>query len=122
MSDINIMVMGGRLTRDPELRRMASGGPVCEFDLASNYKSSKAKRETFLRVVVFGKFGEVLNENLRKGSPVVCAGRYQEDTWEKDGETKRRGKLIANEVHFGGRAAAASDVPEIEVNDDDIPF
>lgn len=106
MVSINMVVIGGNLTRDPELKYLTNGTPVCNFNVAVNEKYTKdgqtKENVCFLEVVAWKKTGELVAEYLRKGSPVVVEGKLSQDTWEKDGKKQTKTKVTASKVHFVG--------------------
>lgn len=143
MPDLNVVVLAGRLTRDPELKYTASGMAVCRMGLAvSRFFKGKdgEKREetTFVDVVVWEKSAEYCGQRLRKGRPVVVEGRLRSDSWDDKTTGQKRWKLeiIAQRVReldwedrggagSGGAPAASRPEPrEIEepMPEDDIPF
>ena len=88
----------GFVTKEAELRYLPSGTPVCNFNVATNHSfkdsSGNWKKETlFMNCAVFGKFGEIISQYLKKGTPVYVEGRLQEQKWESDGQT--RSKIVA---------------------------
>ena len=103
----NNVVMVGRLTRDPELRRTGSGKAVCSFDIAigRRFKDQatgewKDADPTFVPVVVWGDMAERCGDRLKKGFPVHVEGRLQTNKWEQDGVKKSRLEVIASRVQF----------------------
>lgn len=98
MSDLNITIISGRLTRDPELRYTKSGQSVAQFTMASNriWKNTTGKQEEtiFVDVVVWGNQAETISKILSKGRYAMVSGRLKQDTWEQDGQ--RRSKIIIN--------------------------
>lgn len=105
-SNINVAVITGNLTRDPELRHTGSGTAVCQLGVACN---GRMKREgewqdkaNFFDVTVFGAQGENCAQYLAKGRPVAIEGRLDWQSWEaKDGSGKRsKVIIIANSVQF----------------------
>lgn len=125
-SDINRVVLVGRLTRDPELRALPSGQSVCSLRLASNglRKDGDAfeERPNFFDVSVFGAQGENVDRYLRKGSRVALDGRLEWSEWETSdrsseiGQQKRQAvTIIAFAVQFldtpAGAQRHAGDIP-----------
>lgn len=153
MASLNKVFLIGNLTRDPELRYIPSGSAVCSFTVASNraYKtpSGEKKEETsFVRVVVWGRMGEICSEYLKKGRSVFVEGRLQSRSWDgPDGQKRSALEVIALNVQFlggpGGSSAprgeafeapaskGAEELPEIQIDepseagaksDEDVPF
>jgi single-strand DNA-binding protein len=151
-SNVNVVVITGNLTRDPELRSTASGMAVCEMRVAVNSRRKDGgewvDKANYFDVTVFGAQGENCSTYLSKGRPVAVEGRLDWREWEaKDGSGKRQAvSIIANSVQFlgsrdsnegnggGNRFQAQSDVPadtsdfensapaQVGAADDDIPF
>jgi single-strand DNA-binding protein len=109
-SNINVVVITGNLTRDPELRSTGGGTSVCELRVAVN--SSRKNNQTgqwedkpnYFDVTVFGAQGENCANYLSKGRPVAVEGRLDWREWEaKDGSGKRQAvSIIAKSVQFLG--------------------
>ena len=112
MASYNRVILLGNLTRDPEIRYLASGMAVCDVGLAVNDRRKNASGEwvdetTFVDVTVWGRTAEVMGEYLSKGSPVLIEGRLKLDSWEgQDGQKtiEAEGRLRAD---ADGRSAAA---------------
>lgn len=108
MPSLNVVILAGNLTRDPELRTFQSGSSVCQFSLAINrrYNVQGEWREetTFVDCDCFGKSGENVNEYLRKGDPLLVKGRLQLDSWQdrRSGQTKSKLKVRVEEFTFIG--------------------
>lgn len=78
---MNIVVLVGRLTRDPELKYGQSGKAYSRFSLAVNRPMSKDEAD-FINCVAFGKTAELIGEYLRKGRKVGVNGRLQMNKYE----------------------------------------
>jgi single-strand DNA-binding protein len=110
-SDINRVVLVGRLTRDPELRALPSGHSVCSLRLASNgfRKDGDAyqERPNYFDVSAYGAQGESIDRYMRKGSRVVIDGHLEWREWETSdrsseiGQHKRQAvSVVAETVQF----------------------
>ncbi len=103
-----LTIIGGHLTKAPELRYTAAGKAVCSFSVASNRYWNNAEGEKqeevlFLRVNSWGKRAEVVAEHLHKGSPVLVQGYLKENKWTpEDGVERRSIELVADKVYFVG--------------------
>lgn len=140
----NVVILMGGLTRDPELKYLASGTALCNLGLAIGSKFKKGdewvEEVTYVDITVWGKTAENCAEYLAKGRQVYIEGRLQYRKWE-DQDGKKRSKLdvVANKVTFlpqsDGHAARAregiqeeyddgpKDSDEIkECDDDELPF
>lgn len=109
-SNVNVVVITGNLTRDPELRHTGGGTAVCELRVAVNSRRKDgatgewADKPNYFDVVVWGAQGENCATYLAKGRPVAIEGRLDWREWEaKDGGGKRQAvQIIANTVQFLG--------------------
>ncbi|MFW5896673.1 MAG: single-stranded DNA-binding protein [Bacillota bacterium] len=101
---LNVTVLIGRLTADPELRYTVSGTAVSNFRLAVDrpFTNREGERETdFLDIVCWRKLAETVAANLNKGRLVAVKGRIQARNWETaDGERRRTVEIVADEVRF----------------------
>ena len=102
---LNHIVIIGRLTRDPELRRTGSGTAVASFTLAvdRDYKADGGERETdFIDCVAWRQTGEFVSKYFTKGRMAVVSGRLQIRSWtDKDGNKRRTAEVVADNVYFG---------------------
>lgn len=105
MSDPNIVVMGGNLTRKPEIRYTPKGAAITDFGLASNRRYGKGddmKEDVcFVDVTVFGSTAEAVVKHLDKGRKVLVEGRLQFRTWETEaGQRRSKLEVVAERVNF----------------------
>jgi single-strand DNA-binding protein len=151
-SNVNVVVITGNLTRDPELRHTGGGTAVCELRVAVNSRRKEGQewvdKPNYFDVTVWGAQGENCANYLSKGRPVAVEGRLDWREWEaKDGSGKRQAvSIVANTVQFlgsrdgsgggnggGGGFTPSSDVPADTSDfegaavgggggEDDIPF
>ena len=103
---LNHIVIMGRLTRDPELRRTGSGIAVTSFSVAVDRdfgKNENGERETdFIDCVAWRQTGEFVSKYFTKGSMAVVSGRLQIRSWtDKDGNKRRTAEVVADNVYFG---------------------
>ena len=109
-SNVNVVVITGNLTRDPELRHTGGGTAVCELRVAVNSRRKDGTtgewmdKPNYFDVVVWGAQGENCATYLQKGRPVAIEGRLDWREWEaKEGGGKRQAvQIIANTVQFLG--------------------
>ena len=105
-SNINNVVITGRLTSDPDLRALPSGASVCHLRIAVNVRRRNADGEwaekpNFFDVVVFGASGENVARYMHKGRAVAIDGRLDWREWEtKDGRPAQAVSIIARTVQF----------------------
>ena len=102
---LNRIVLMGRLTRDPELRKTQSDTPVCSFSLAvdRDYKKDGEKKETdFIDIVAWRATAEFVSKFFTKGRMAVVEGRLQIRDWtDKEGNKRRSAEVVADNVYFG---------------------
>ena len=82
---MNKVLLAGRLTRDPEMRALASGKHVTQFSVATTeYAGNGKERPEFHNVVTWDRLAEVCGRYLGKGQQVAIEGRLQTRTWDDD--------------------------------------
>ena len=121
---LNHIVIMGRLTRDPELRRTGGGTAVTSFTVAVDRDfSSKDEKETdFIDCVAWRQTGEFVSKYFTKGRMAVVSGRLQIRAWtDKDGNKRRSAEVVADNVYFGdsrrdgdNAPAPVSEMPPVE--------
>jgi single-strand DNA-binding protein len=149
-SNVNVVVVTGNLTRDPELRSTSGGTSVCKLRVAVNSRRKDGQsgewvdKPNYFDVTVWGAQGENCANYLSKGRPVAIEGRLDWREWEdKEGNKRQTVEIIANTVQFlgsrdgggnGNGFTPSSDVPADTSDfegaaagagaggDDDIPF
>lgn len=95
---VNVVVVAGFLTRDPELRYTPKGTAVCSTSLALNRvfknEAGESREETtFIEVDIFGKPAEAFHIHFKKGKPVLITGRLRQDSWEDKTTGQKRSKI-----------------------------
>jgi single-strand DNA-binding protein len=141
MSNVNKVILIGRLGADPELRYTTDGSPVASFNLATSEtwkdkNGNKQERTEWHRIVAWRKLGERSAEYLKKGKLVYIEGRIQSREYEgRDGVKRKAYEIIATNMTMLGSAGtgegdrkppavhASTDddfIPEIE--EDDVPL
>lgn len=132
--NVNIAIVGGNLTRDPEVRYSKGGSAICSCSIASSRKwkteSGEQREETlFLDIVAFGLVGERMGEYLKKGSQVLLEGRLRYETWEDKSTGAKRSKismLVDKASWFRGdnqqKQDSIDNQKKLELEKDDIPF
>lgn len=132
---LNKVIIMGRLTRAPELRRTQGGTAVTSFTLAvdRDFKSQSGEKETdFIDVVAWRNTGEFAAKYLAKGRMAAVEGRIQVRDWQdKDGNRRKTVEVVADNVYFAdsNRDSKPQDTPATnepdfdEIEDDgDLPF
>ena len=104
---LNHIVLMGRLTRDPELRRTGSGIAVASFSLAVDRdfgsSANNGEKETdFIDIVAWRNTAEFVSKYFTKGRMAVVSGRLQIRNWtDKEGNKRRSAEVVADNVYFG---------------------
>ena len=111
---INRVVLVGRLTKDPVLRKTANGASVTSFTLACTrrYKQEGQPDADFINTVVWNKTADSVSQYTHKGSLVGVEGRIQTRSYDdKDGKRVYVTEVVADSVQFlESKSAAASNV------------
>ena len=101
---LNKVVIMGRFTKDPELRRTGSGTAVTSFSLACDrdFKSQSGDKETdFIEVVAWKNTAEFVSKYFSKGRMAVVEGRLQIRDWtDKAGNKRTTAEIVADNVYF----------------------
>jgi len=107
MVSVNTVILGGNLTRDPEVRYTPQGTAVARLGLAVNqtYRTKDGeKREDvcFIDVEVWARQAETCGEYLKKGSSILVEGTLKLDTWDdrETGKKRSKHKVRARRVQF----------------------
>ena len=146
---LNHIVLMGRLSSDPELRRTGSGIAVASFTLAvdRDFASQGGEKETdFVDIVAWRSTAEFVSKYFTKGRMAVVSGRLQIRNWQdKEGNKRRSAEVVADNVYFGeskrdsmassgfdqtppvsyqapANPAASSDFSTLMDDDPDLPF
>lgn len=102
---LNQIIIMGRFTRDPELRRTGTGIAVASFTLAVDRdysgKDGGEKEVDFIDCVAWRNTGEFVAKHFTKGRMAAVSGRLQIRNWtDKDGIKRRNAEIIADNVYF----------------------
>lgn len=141
---INRVVLVGRLTRDPELRRTNSGTSVCSFTVAVDNRTKNAdgtKSASFIPCTAFQQSADNMSKFLRKGSLVGIEGRLNQRSYvRQDGSKASVLEVLCDSVQFLEPKANVEQAPDtvtfedaapadegknldsISMADDDLPF
>ncbi|MGL4534167.1 MAG: single-stranded DNA-binding protein [Fusobacteriaceae bacterium] len=96
---MNVVILIGRLTRDPELKFGQSGKAYSRFSLAVDNPFKKEEPD-FVNCVAFGKTAELIGEYLRKGKKVAVNGKLQMNRFEINGEKRTSYDVLVETVEF----------------------
>jgi single-strand DNA-binding protein len=147
--NFNKVILGGRLTAEPELKQTTNGIPVVSFSVAINRKVAKgAEQKTdFINCRAWRQTAEFISRYFHKGSCISIVGQLQQNSWtDQQGAKRTSYEVLVDEVAFvdsasenrggqgggfnpyagdqGGFASPAEDVSHFEQveNEDDLPF
>jgi single-strand DNA-binding protein len=115
MAGVNKAIILGHLGRDPELRYLQSGQPVCKLNIATSRRYTNKQNESveeteWHRVSVWGKQAEHCNNFLTKGRQVYVEGRLRTSSYDKDGQKHYTTEIVADTVQFiGGRGEGGAE-------------
>lgn len=102
---LNHITIMGRLTRDPELRRTATGVAVASFTVAVDRdfaEKGKEKETDFIECVAWRQTGEFVSNHFTKGRMIVVSGRLQIRKWkDKEGNNRQTAEVVSDNVYFG---------------------
>lgn len=124
---LNHIVLMGRLTRDPELRRTGSGIAVASFSLAVDRdfgsRETGEKETDFIDIVAWRNTAEFVSKYFTKGQLAIVSGRLQIRPWTDDNGNKRRStEVVAEHVYFGGsKKESGSAAPQSAAQDGTAP-
>ena len=105
MSDLNEVIVSGRLTRDSELRHTPNGTAVTDVIVASNRiwskDSDRQEETTFVDVTIWGRQAESLQEYLVKGRHIMIVGRLKLNKWETEqGDKRSKLTMVAEKINL----------------------
>ena len=108
-SDINRVIIVGRLTRDAELKYTSGGMAIADISLACNRSRKQGdqwvEEANFFDVSLFGRRAESLVQYLGKGTQIAVEGQLRQDRWEQDGMKRSKVSIVATDIQLlGGRS------------------
>ena len=135
--NFNKVILGGRLTSDPELKQTPQGISVCSFSVAVNRRTKQGEEQKadFINCQAWRSTAEFISKYFKKGSSICIVGSIQTRSWNDNNGNKRYAtEVIADEAYFVDSKAdgQASDTPtfqtqptpnfEAVADDQDLPF
>lgn len=109
---MNLVVLNGRLVRDPELKFGQSGKAYSRFSIAVDRQFSGDKTNQsadFINCVAFGKTAEFIGEYFRKGRKILLNGKLQMNQYESEGKKLTTYVVVVDSVEFGEAKQNSSD-------------
>ena len=101
--NMNIAILTGRLTADPELKTTPNGVSVCSFSVAVDrkYKQGEEKQADFINIVAWRGTAEFVSRYFNKGSAICVTGSIQTRSWNDNNGNKRYAtEVVVDEVMF----------------------
>jgi single-strand DNA-binding protein len=136
--NLNKVILGGRMTADPEFKTTPAGTPVLSFTIAVNRRRAKDgdQQSDFITCVAWDKRAELISKHFHKGSCICVVGELQVRKWQdSNGGNRYSTEVLVSEVNFvdsKSESATPSYMPEAYTapadgfvpvpEDDDIPF
>ena len=122
MPNTNVVIIAGRLVRDPELRYTNTGKAVCKFSIAHD----RSKENTdFFSVEAWEKVAENVGQYCKKGSPVIVHGRLILEQWgggdDKKSHTRIRAHIV-DQLAWDDKGATKPSAESAPVSESEIPF
>lgn len=110
---MNLVIIKGNLTRDPELRYTPKGTALCSFGIAvnevwKNENGDKMEKVHFFDIDVWGKRAEVVTQYFYRGKPILVTGKLQLESWEdkQTGQKRNKVKITMESFDFCGESKA----------------
>lgn len=109
--NVNIVILVGRLTDNPETRSTPQGQQVCSFRMATNRtwtdrQGTKQERVEYHTVIAWRRLAEIASQYLAKGGLVFVEGHLETRSWQgADGQKKYRTEIIADRLQLGPKSA-----------------
>lgn len=130
--NFNKVILGGRLTVDPELKTTPTGVLVTSFSLAVNRKGSKNNEADFIECRAWRQTAEFICKFFRKGSSLAVVGTLQKRTWtDRQGDKHYVTEVSVEEAYFVDSKSEENgfanyvdnaDFEVVSVPDEDLPF
>lgn len=108
---MNITILTGRLTKDPEVKTTNNNKTVLSFSLAVD-RGDKDRTTDFIDCVAWGSTADFIGKWFSKGSPLSIIGKVQTRTYEKDGQNIKRTEILVDKAEFVPKTNNASNNTE----------
>ena len=126
--NLNKVIIGGRITADPELTTTANGQNKVSFSIAINRRINDKDYTAYPNCTAWGKTAEFISRYFHKGSSICVVGRIDTRSYEKNGEKRYVTEVVVDEAHFVDSAGERTEEkpkiepPGFEYDSDDLPF
>ena len=94
---MNVVMLMGRMTRDPELKYTSGGKAYTSFTLAVQKTKDDAE---FIDCIAWEKTAETIAEYFRKGRKILVQGRLNVSSYEQNGEKRKSTKVVVSSFEF----------------------
>ena len=117
MTDINRVILVGRLVKDAELKFTSASTPVTRFSVAVNRSRKNGdqweEEVSYIDIVLWGRSAESISKFLIKGKQVAVEGELRQNRWEQDGQQRSKLEVVASNVQLlsGGTATGSGNAP-----------
>ncbi len=129
---VNKVILVGRLGKNPELKHIQSGAPVCNFSVATtetwkDKSGAKQERTEWINIIAWNKLAEICGEYVTKGMMVYIEGKLQTRSYEdRNGNKRSSTEVVADTLKMLGGGKPKEDHQEgggaPPAEDQDIPF
>lgn len=119
---MNIVIIHGRLTRDPEFRQTQAGIPVCRFSVAvDRYTKDKEKSADFIDCTVWRHTAEFISRYFTKGTAIIVEGSLHNNNYTDNNGVKHYSmNVLAERVHFAESKKQSEAQPELNIDDFEV--
>lgn len=122
---LNHIIIMGRLTAEPDLRKTPKGKSVTTFTVAVSRDYDMTQTD-FIGCVAWEKTAEVVKNYFTKGEMICVSGRLESRQYEKDGQKRTVWEIVAERIYFGGgkreNTPKEATLTEMDDDDGDLPF
>ena len=106
---MNKLCINGRLTKDPELKKLENENSLCIFFIANNSYSGAGQKTGFYKCTAFGKTGQAIADFAKRGTELFITGRLDQYRYEdNNGKINYSTGIIVDYFDFGNRPKSES--------------
>lgn len=118
---MNIVILHGRLTKDPEIRQTRSGISVCRFTVAvDKFTKDKEKAADFIECTAWRQTAEFVSRYFTKGSAIIVEGSLHNNNFTDNNGVKHYSyNVLAERVHFA-ESKKKEDQPDLNIDDFEV--
>ena len=116
---MNKVILKGRLTATPELKRTANDIYVTDFSVAVNRRFNKEQTD-FINCQAWRQTAEFISKYFTKGQEILVVGELHIEKWDKDGETRYSTRVVVDEVDFCGSKESNKNQKDTDKNTDEF--